>query len=97
MNALQDLFNMGKTLTDKLNSTGLENEQDLKEAGRLNDINKIAPLDNSDACIYIFHEIRGVIHGIRVHRLGKEKIKTRDRMFINAFIIPHNIFPVVAA
>ncbi len=71
MTKLNDLPNIGRTLADKLNTIGIENEQDLKEIGSENAIIKITTIENSGACIDMLYALEGAIQGIRWHGLDK--------------------------
>jgi len=73
MTALTDLPNIGKTLAEKLNLVGIENEQDLKEFGSENAIIKIATIENSGVCINMLYALEGAIQGIRWHGLDNER------------------------
>ncbi len=73
MNKLTDLPNIGKTLANKLEIAGIQNEQELKEVGSENAIIKIATIENSGACINMLYAIEGAIQGIRWHDLDKER------------------------
>lgn len=73
MKNLTDLPNIGKTLADKLNLIGIENEQDLKQIGSENAIIKIATIENSGACINMLYALEGAIQGIRWHGLDKDR------------------------
>ena len=70
---LTDLPNIGKTLAEKLNAIGIENEQDLKVMGSENAIIKIATIENSGACINMLYALEGAIQGIRWHGLDNER------------------------
>lgn len=73
MKALTDLPNIGKTLAEKLNMIGIENEQDLIQMGSKNAIIKIATIENSGVCINMLYALEGAIQGIRWHGLGRER------------------------
>ncbi len=73
MESLSNLPNIGKTLADKLNMVGIENEQELKQLGSENAIIKIATIENSGACINMLYAIEGAIQGIRWHGLDANR------------------------
>ncbi len=73
MKQLTDLPNIGKTLAEKLNTVGVESEQDLKGIGSENAIIKIATIANSGACINMLYALEGAIQGIRWHWLDNER------------------------
>ncbi|MBN2348635.1 MAG: TfoX/Sxy family protein [Bacteroidales bacterium] len=73
MSELSDLPNIGKTLAEKLKKVGIHNEQELKNTGSANAIQKIATIENSGACINMLYALEGAIQGIRWHRLDDEK------------------------
>ncbi|RLD26738.1 MAG: competence protein TfoX [Bacteroidetes bacterium] len=73
MKKLTDLPNIGKTLAHKLNTIGIENEQDLKTIGSENAIIKIATIENGGACINMLYALEGAIQGIRWHGLSEER------------------------
>jgi DNA transformation protein and related proteins len=73
MNSLTKLPNIGKTLADKLNLIGVENEQELKQLGSEKAIIKIATIENSSACINMLYALEGAIQGIRWHELDKAR------------------------
>jgi DNA transformation protein and related proteins len=72
MNDLSKLPNIGKTLANKLEMTGINNEQELKAIGAENAIIKIATVYNKP-CINMLYAIEGAIQGIRWHNLKKER------------------------
>ncbi len=83
MKALTDLPNIGKTLADKLNTIGIETEQDLINIGSENALIKIATITNSGACINMLYALEGAIQGIRWHGLDnnrKQELKEFYRM-----------------
>ena len=83
MKQLTDLLNIGKTLAEKLNLVGIENDQDLIEFGSENTIIKIATIENSGACINMLYALEGAIQGIRWHGLDnnrKQELKEFYRM-----------------
>jgi len=80
MNKLTDLPNIGKTLAEKLEMVGIQNEHDLKQTGSENAIIKIATIENSGACINMLYALEGAIQGFRWHNLSKEK-KTELKAF----------------
>lgn len=83
MKNLTELPNIGKTLADKLNMIGIENEQDLKQLGSENAIIKISTIENSGACINMLYALEGAIQGIRWHGLDndrKQELKEFYRM-----------------
>ncbi|KAA3610114.1 MAG: competence protein TfoX [Calditrichaeota bacterium] len=73
MSSLRELPNIGKTLADKLNLIGINNEQELKQLGSENTIIKIATIENSGACINMLYALEGAIQGIRWHGLDKDR------------------------
>lgn len=73
MKELNELLNIGKTLQQKLESVGIRNEHDLKTIGSEGAIIKISTLPHSGACINMLYALEGAIHGIRWHRLSKER------------------------
>lgn len=86
MKQLTNLPNIGKTLAEKLNSVGIENEKILKDIGSKNAIIKIATIENSGACINMLYALEGAIQGIRWHGLDndrKQELKEFYRMLNN--------------
>ena len=75
MKPLTELPNIGKTLADKLNKVGIENEIDLKSVGSENAIVKIATLENNDVCINMLYALEGAIQNIRWHNLDSDRKK----------------------
>ena len=73
MKNLTDLPNIGKTLADKLNLIGIENEQELKQLGSENAIIKIATIENNGACINMLYALEGAIQGVRWHGIDNER------------------------
>jgi len=76
MGNLIDLPNIGKTLADKLNLIGVENEQELIQLGSENAIIRIATIENGGACINMLYALEGAIQGIRWH--GLKKIRKQE-------------------
>lgn len=87
MKKLTDLPNIGKTLSEKLNSIGITNEQELKETGSENAIIRIAAFKNDDACINMLYALEGAIQGIRWHGLDKAR-KEELRAFYHQLKLP---------
>ena len=81
MKQLTALPNIGKTLAEKLNSIGIENEDDLKNVGSENAILKIATLENSGACINMLYALEGAIQGIRWHGIDKDRKQELNAFF----------------
>jgi DNA transformation protein len=78
MKELSELPNIGKTLAEKLNAIGINNERELKEVGSKKAIVKIDTIENSGACINMLYALEGAIQGIRWHGLSevrKEELK----------------------
>jgi len=73
MKKVTDLPNIGKTLAQKLNTIGIQTEQDLKEIGSEDAIIKIATLEQSGTCINMLYALEGAIQGIRWHGLSRER------------------------
>lgn len=73
MKALTNLPNIGPTLAQKLNTIGVQTEQELKEMGSENAIIKIATIEQSGACINMLYALEGAIQGIRWHNLSRER------------------------
>jgi len=82
MKPLEELPNIGKTLSNKLNEIGVFNEQELKELGSENALIKIATLDNSGVCLNMLFALEGAIQGIRWHELSTDK-KLKLKEFFN--------------
>ncbi len=72
MPKLTDLPNIGKTLSEKLNTIEITNFEELKTIGSKQAILKISTLENSGACINMLFALEGAIQGIRWHGLSKE-------------------------
>ena len=73
MGSLTELPNIGKTLAEKLNLIGVNNEQELKQLGSESAIIKIATIEDSGACINMLYALEGAIQGIRWHGLNKDR------------------------
>ena len=73
MSKLTDLPNIGEKLASKLKMVGINNLQELSEAGSENTIIKIATLQNSGACINMLFALEGAIQGVRWHNLSEDR------------------------
>jgi len=73
MNTLTNLPNIGKTLAEKLNQVGINDESTLKETGSENAIIKLATVENSGVCINMLYALEGAIQGIRWHNLDNNR------------------------
>lgn len=73
MNTLTNLPNIGKTLAEKLNQVGINDESTLKQIGSENAIIKLATIENSGVCINMLYALEGAIQGIRWHNLDKNR------------------------
>jgi len=73
MNILTNLPNIGKTLAEKLNQVGINDESTLKEIGSENALIKLATLEKSGVCINMLYALEGAIQGIRWHNLDKNR------------------------
>ena len=85
MNSLTEAQNIGNTLALKLKSAGINNLQELKEAGSENAIIRIATIENSGACLNMLYALEGAIQGIRWHNLKNER-KLELKEFYNTFM-----------
>jgi len=85
MNSLTEAQNIGNTLTLKLKSAGINNLQELKEAGSENAIIRIATIENSGACLNMLYALEGAIQGIRWYNLKSER-KLELKEFYNTFM-----------
>ncbi len=85
MNSLTEAPNIGNTLALKLKSAGINNLQELKETGSENAIIRIAPIENSGACLNMLFALEGAIQGIRWHNLKSER-KLELKEFYHTFI-----------
>ena len=72
MAQLTDLSNIGKTLSEKLTSVGINTYEQLKASGSKQTIVKISTIENSGACLNMLYALEGAIQGIRWHLLSKE-------------------------
>ncbi|PLX04596.1 MAG: competence protein TfoX [Marinilabiliales bacterium] len=73
MNSLTNLPNIGKTLADKLNKVGINDESTLKEIGSENTLIKLATIENSGVCINMLYSLEGAVQGVRWHNLDKNR------------------------
>lgn len=87
MEKLTNLPNIGKTLSEKLNSIGITNEQELIETGSEKAIIRIAAPHNSGACLNMLYALEGAIQGIRWHGLDKDR-KEELRVFYHQLNLP---------
>ena len=81
MKTIEELPNIGKTLSNKLNKIGISNEQELAELGSENAIIKIATLENSGACLNMLYAIEGAIQGIRWHGISLDRKQELKEFF----------------
>jgi len=72
MKPLEELPNIGKTLSNKLKEIGVFNEQELKELGSENALIKIATLKNSGVCLNMLYALEGAIQDMRWHGLSTD-------------------------
>jgi len=82
MKTIEELPNIGKTLSNKLKKIGISNEQELAELGSENAIIKIATLENSGACLNMLYALEGAIQGIRWHGISIDR-KLELKEFFN--------------
>ncbi len=88
MKSVQELPNIGKTLSKKLLKIGISSEQDLVEIGSENAIIKIATIENSGVCLNMLYALEGAIQGIRWHGLSsfrKQELKEFFRIMEKDF------------
>ncbi|MDX9726330.1 MAG: TfoX/Sxy family protein [Bacteroidales bacterium] len=78
---LTSLPNIGEALAEKLKLIGISTPDDLINIGSENAMIKIKTIDK-DACINMLFALEGAIHGIRWHRLDKNR-KTELTEFYN--------------
>ena len=81
MKTIEELPNIGKTLSNKLNKIGISNEQELAELGSENAIIKIATLENSGACLNMLYAIEVAIQGIRWHGISLDRKQELKEFF----------------
>ncbi len=85
MTELQNLPNIGKSLSLKLEMVGITNVSMLEELGSEKTIIRISSLENNGVCINMLYAIEGAIQGIRWHGLTSvRKVELLD--FYNTFI-----------
>ncbi len=85
MTELQNLTNIGKSLSLKLEMVGITNVSMLEELGSEKTIIRISSLENNGVCINMLYAIEGAIQGIRWHGLTLvRKVELLD--FYNTFI-----------
>ena len=82
MKTIEELPNIGKTLSNKLNKIGISNEQELAELGSENAIIKVATLENSRVCLNMLYALEGAIQGITWHGISKDR-KLELKVFFN--------------
>ncbi len=70
---LNDLPNIGKTLSEKLVNVGIASPKELLDTGSEQAIVRISTLENSGACINMLYALEGAIQGIRWHGLAEER------------------------
>ena len=73
MKTIEELPNIGKTLSEKLKNIGVTNQSELVELGSENAIIQIATLENSGACLNMLYALEGAIQGIRWHGLAVDR------------------------
>lgn len=73
MNELEQLPNIGSTLSAKLMQVGITNPVQLREKGSINALIQISTLQNHGACINMLYALEGAIQGIRWHGLPKTR------------------------
>lgn len=83
MNSLTHLPNIGKTLAEKLNQVGINDESTLKQIGSENAIIKLATIENSGVCINMLYALEGAVQGIRWHNLdNNRKLELKEFYFL---------------
>ena len=82
MKTLEELPNIGQTLSKKLNEIGISSEQELVELGSENAIIKIATLRDSGACLNMLYALEGAIQGIRWHGLSIDRKQELKEFFM---------------
>ncbi len=73
MTPLTDSPNIGTTLAEKLEEIGINNLEELRSAGSLEAITKLASKDKNGVCLLMFYALEGAIQGIRWHGLEQRK------------------------
>ncbi len=78
---LSELPNIGKELEKKLNSVGIQTQDELIQVGSIPALRRIS--DNCDAgCLNMLYALEGAIIGIRWHHLpGEIKKRLKDELF----------------
>ena len=69
---LEDLPNIGNTLSVLLRETGINTPEELYETGAIQAFIRIRAIEH-DACFSKLCAIEGAVEGIRWHHLSKEK------------------------
>jgi DNA transformation protein and related proteins len=72
MNELSKLQNIGKVLSEQLDTIGISTPDQLKAVGSEDAFARLATLDES-ACINMLYALEGAIQGIRWHDLSSER------------------------
>ena len=80
MSKLTDIPNIGKTLAEKLEMVGIQNQKQLISEGAENAMIKISAIDQS-ACINMLYALEGAILGIRWHHLENERKRELTEFF----------------
>jgi DNA transformation protein len=78
MQTLQDLPNIGKTISGKLEKIGITSVGELITLGSKNAIIKISTLEDGGACLNMLYALEGAVQGIRWHGLDsntKQELK----------------------
>ena len=73
MTPLTDSPNIGTTLAEKLAEIGINNLEELRTAGSLEAITKLASKDKNGVCLLMFYALEGAVQGIRWHGLEQAK------------------------
>jgi DNA transformation protein len=81
MKSLTDLPNIGKTLAEKLQTAGINNDKELIDTGSENAIIKLSTIENSGVCINMLYALEGAIQGIRWHDLDKTRMQELKEFF----------------
>ncbi len=73
MTPLTESPNIGTTLAEKLEEIGINNLEELRAAGSVEAITKLAVNDENGVCLLMFFALEGAVQGIRWHGLEQDK------------------------
>ena len=89
MTPLTDSPNIGTTLAEKLAEIGINDLEELRAAGSLEAITKLASKDKDGVCLLMFYALEGAVQGIRWHGLSeirKDELKDFYNTHLSGFM-----------